>query len=183
MGTSCSRRRPPPQPPANDEQLQPDLTEDEDYGFEMVAAEVANPHPALDDIHEHPMVHNPNRERAIQAFRQQVLARRPSRLRRVFFRVLCLKRLRWLQSRVRSSLNTQKVKNSRYLNMKFGQLLSLLTREVSGTASWFSHLKRVDGVLYFVAHLSEKGNVTRETKALEKAYRRQELRLINYWAD
>ena len=168
----CKRRRP-----------QPMIDEEDDEGFELVDADALAVHPVLDVVFEHPIVHNPNRERAIDAVRRQARAQRPRRLRKVFLRVLCLKRLRWLQSRIRSSLNTQRVKNDRHLNTKFGQLLSLLTREISGTATWFSHLKRVDGVLYFTAHLSAAGNVTRETKAAEKAYRRQELRLINYWAD
>ena len=101
------------------------------------------------------------------------------RLRKCFLKVLALKRLRWLQSTIRCSLNSQKLRNDPELRQKFTQLLSLLTMEISGTASWFDHVKRVEGTLWFTKDLSEKGNVTRSTRLADRAYRRERLGLHN----
>ena len=150
MGLSCSRRG---RPQANDED------------WIVIPA-------AVEDgaVFIHPVVHDP------QGVRRR-LAR--IRLRKVLFTVLKLKRLRWLQALVRASLNCMKVRNSPALRQKFASLLSSLTRMVSGTACWFSHVTRVQGTLYFSEHLSSAGNATRETKQAEKKYRVEKLGLTN----
>ena len=155
MGNYCARRQP----------LQ---VLDNGEAWEIIAPN----HPIQDEIHQHQLVHDPEviRERAVGAPRPR--RRRVSRLLRCFKMVLKLKRLRWLQSMVRSSLHGAKLRGDPALRERYVSLLSYLTQQVTGTASWFDHLKRQDGTLYFVAHLSEKGNVNRATKRKEREYRR-----------
>ena len=125
-----------------------------------------------------PQAHNPQRERAIVEHIAEIRRARPRvhgrgrwHLRKVLLTVLKLKRLRWLQALVRCSLNSMKVKNSPHLQQRFRSLLGRLTRMIAGTASWFNHLIRIQGRLYFVGYESELAEFT---------YRRRRLGLTNY---
>ena len=101
----------------------------------------------------------------------RLIRRIPRRtVRWAIVKVLTL-RLRWLQSRVRSSLNTTAVSVDNIKRQRQGVNLANMTFLIWGSKSMFSHLKRMTGTLYFVEFLSDKGNVTKETRKKEELYR------------